>query len=102
MTAAARRRNIKLMADYECFPLWERLEGSTCNVDPADLPITLELQGALDLWAERYDNTLDRDDPRNSGFQSLEAESVFRTEGEALLEKLRVELGQDYTLTLQV
>jgi len=33
-------RIIKLMADYQCFPLWEASPGKVGNVDPNTLPIS--------------------------------------------------------------
>lgn len=56
-------RVIKLMADYQCFPLWEASPGAVGNIDPKDLPISLSLQRELMVWAEKFDATLNMQDP---------------------------------------
>lgn len=101
MMTAVRTHSLKLMADYECSPLWEQTETGTNNVNPEVLPISQGLRDALNAWAQRYDDTLDRDDPRRSGFPNLEAEVAFNADGQALLDRLKAELGQQYTLTFQ-
>lgn len=89
------------MADYECSPLWEQTEAGTDKVDIEDLPISQGLRDALDAWTQRYDDTLNRDDPRRSGLPNLEAEAAFNAGGQALLDRLKLELGQEYALTFQ-
>ena len=101
MTSAVKMRSLKLMADYECSPLWEQTEAGMDNVDPEDLPISQGLRDVLNAWAQRYDDTLDRDDPRRSGFSNAEAEVAFNADGRVLLDRLKAELGQEYTLTFQ-
>jgi hypothetical protein len=44
---------IKVMADYECWPLW-----NGDNLDPDSLPLSTYLREQLAAWAERYDETL--------------------------------------------
>ncbi len=102
MAAEMKQRSLRLMADHDCFPLWERTGTGMDNVDPAALPISPSLQDALDLWAEQHDATLDRDDPGQSGFKARDAESAFKAEGKALLGRLEAELGGGFALTLQV
>lgn len=102
MASAIKTRSLKLMADYECSPLWEQTETGTDNVDPEDLAISQGLRDALNAWAQRYDDTLDRDDPRRSGFPNPDAEVIFNADGQALLDRLKLELGQEYTLTFQM
>ncbi len=94
MTPVVKTRSLKLMADYECFPLWEQTETDTDNIDPEDLPISQGLRDALNAWAQRYDDTLDRADPRRSGFSNSEAKAAFNATGQALLDRLEAELGQ--------
>ena len=90
------------MTDYYSYPLWEENENSYENVNPDDLPISSGLRDALTGWAQRYDDTLDRDDPRQSGFSTPEAEAAFKAEGEVLLGRLKSELGQQYVLSIHV
>ena len=87
------------MADYDCFPLWEQSEGGVENVDPANLPISADLRDMLEDWAQRYDDTLNRDNLAQSGFQTPDAKAAFNADGENLLQRLRTELGQDYVIT---
>ena len=101
MTPAVKARSLKLMADYDCSPLWEQTETGMDNIDPENLPISQGLRDALNAWAHRYNNTLDRNDPCRSGFPIPEAEAAFNADGQALLDRLKEELGQEYTLTFQ-
>ena len=101
MTPAIKTRSLKLMADYECSPLWEQTKTGLHNVDPETLPISQGLRDALNAWAQRYDDTLDRDAPRRSGFSNQGAEVAFNADGQALLDRPKAELGKVYTLTFQ-
>ena len=92
-------RALKLMADYQCFPLWEISPGAVGNVDPASLAISSNLIARLNEWAARFDSTLDLDDPMNSGFPSDAAEREFATDGRDLCRALQVELGDGYLIT---
>ena len=94
-------RSLKLMTDYDCHPLWAQNESGTDNIAPASLPLSPGLRDALDAWAWRYDDTFDRDDPRRSGFSTPQAEAAFKAEGQVLLDRLKAELGEGYTLVLQ-
>ncbi|CAJ0821875.1 hypothetical protein [Ralstonia flaminis] len=92
-------KGIKLMADYQCFPLWENSPGVAGNIDPRDLPISQSLQQRLMAWAEKFDLTLNMDDPASSDFESEQAANDFRKEGDALAELLQIELGAAYVVT---
>jgi hypothetical protein len=87
-------QELKLMADYAAWPLW-RPDG---NVDPATLPISTELQGRLDAWAEAFDATLNRDDPRSARFATPDAAREWNEEGLSLWHDLQRELGSDYVV----
>ena len=95
-------RALKLMADYDCFPLWEASPGVVGNVDPESLPISEDLKCALAYWAKAYDDTLNRDDPSSSGFRSKQAEDAFCMQGNQLLPRLKKELGPDYSVLLKI
>lgn len=94
-------KSIKLMADYQCHPLWNMSPGEYRDIAPSELPISKELQVRLSKWAAMYDGTLDADYPPNSGFKSEELEREFKLEGERLAEILRDELGPDYSIFLK-
>ncbi|MDO8296984.1 MAG: hypothetical protein Q7T19_11175 [Caulobacter sp.] len=95
-------RSLRLMADYQCFPLWEASPGLAGDVDPATLPLSAALRADLLAWAADFDATLDLDDPARSGFVDAEAETRFRRRGEALGQRLREELGPGWPLLIDV
>jgi len=92
-------RVIKLMADYQCFPLWKASPGAVGNINPQNLPISSSLKQRLMTWAAKFDATLNMNDPAKSGFESEQASSEFRQEGEILAQCLQEELGVAYVVT---
>ncbi len=52
-------------------------------------------------WSKQYDETLNLDDPLNSGFSTPEAEIVFKEKGQYLREKLQTELNSGYEVVYQ-
>jgi hypothetical protein len=86
---------LKLMTDYECFPLW-KVGGEIGNVDPDDLPLANELKAALRAWASAYDNTLNQEYPPDSGFASPAEEEAFEAEGRRLWNELQAQLSPEY------
>jgi len=94
-------KKIKLMADYQCYPLWVNSSNEVGNIDPDTLPISDFLKKELNDWSEEYDATLDLDDPANSGFKNLEDEVNFKKKGSYLQEELQKELGNDFEITYQ-
>lgn len=83
-------RNIKLMADYGCWCLWDIDDPQ--NISPETLPLSISLKAALREWELKYDATLDRANPIASGFSSTCAAVAFNEEGWRLWERLRDEL----------
>jgi len=95
-------RKIKVMADYQCHPLWDMSPGMYGDVDPNTLPISVELKQQLANWARAFDETLDMSDPANSGFKSTEAATAFKATGVQLAEQLQRELGADFLISVKV
>lgn len=95
-------KSIKLMADYQCHPLWNMSPGKYGDLSPDDLPISQGLKDQLNAWARVFDATLNMDYPPDSGFESDEAKAEFKQEGYRLAERLKEELGPAYTVTLHV
>lgn len=95
-------KHIKLMADYQCYPLWNVSPGESGDIDPSELPISKGLQQHLLKWVAIYNETLDQDYPPNSGFKTQELEIKFKVEGERLAECLKVELGSGFSVTFEV
>lgn len=91
-------RKIKLMADYDCYPLWEIFEDGQENMDPKTLELSKDLHESLGKWANEYDASLNTDDPLNSGFSSKEAEDIFENEGKRLFEVLKGQLNPDWVV----
>lgn len=93
---------IKLMPDYHCYPLWGMDDDNWGNIRPSALPISKALAEDLMQWAAEYDATLNGDDPLNSSFSSAQEEWRFKDQGEKLLDRLRLELGNNYTVVLNM
>ena len=85
---------IKVMADYECWPLWN---GE--NLDPDSLPISKYLREQLAAWAERYDETLLDEYPPDSGFSNESEAEKFVNDGRELAKLLALELGKEFAVT---
>ncbi len=62
------RDRIKLMADYQCWCLWDMRDPR--NINPDTLPISDALKEQLHAWEAAFDKTLDLDDHTNIGFKS--------------------------------
>ncbi len=92
------QETIKLMADYECFPLWKSGEAGTANLAPENFPLSAEIKKRLISWAEWYDSTLNPDDPISSGFVTKEDEQAFEEEGRSLCKILLKELKGVYNV----
>lgn len=95
-------KSIKLMADYQCHPLWNRSPSEYGDMNPDELPISQGLKARLHAWARTFDATLNMDYPPDSGFESDEAEAKFKREGYWLAEQLRNELGPEFMITVHV
>lgn len=95
--ATATPTTLKLMADYDCHPLW-RVEEPMGDVDPTSLPIPRQLVASLHEWAATYDKTLDRANPIRSGFQDAESARAFDADGRRLWRELQQLLGPGYRI----
>jgi|SRR4051812_30070242 hypothetical protein len=93
-------RKIKLMPDYECWPLWEASPGRIGNIDPASLPISDSLRHQLLKWTQTYDSMLNYSDPASSGFPNEAAEQEFKKMGMELANRLQQELGAQFEVVL--
>ena len=91
-----------MMPDYHSFPLWGMDSDNFGNINPNSLNLSQHLIKQLTCWAKQYDDTLNLDDPLKSGFSDESAEVAFTKMGEILLEKLKMELGDDYCVILKI
>ena len=87
---------IKLMADYECYPLWWASSGKVGDIDPETMPLSEKTVSRLEKWADIYDAKLNWEDPNSSGFPTLEAKAAFEQEGISLWKQLQKELAPNY------
>lgn len=74
-------RRFKLMADYECWPVWDMSDGGYLNTDPRELGLDTGLTERLEAWAELYDKQLNHEDPAASGFATDDARRAFDEAG---------------------
>lgn len=95
-------RQIKVMADYQCHPVWEISPGAYDEIDPDALSIAGGLKQKLTDWAASFGETLDIENPANSGFKSIEVEAAFKARGIQLAEQLQKELGPDFMVSVKV
>ncbi len=93
---------IKLMADYFCYPIWGMTQENMGNIDPKTLPISEELMGDLEDWAKMFDSILDQENPAHSKFLTSDDEQTFETRAFELYQRLRKELGENYSIVLQL
>jgi len=85
---------IKIMADYECSPLWWDGESKNLgNIRPEELGLSKQVCADLWSWAAVFDATLNHDDPRISGFSSEIREREFHECGKELTKRVGTELG---------
>lgn len=92
------QRSLKVMADYDCFPLWETDQSGLRNLNPKDLPISRELACSLMAWAIEYDQCFDNTDPKMSGFPTRRLHEEFVRKGWVLAASLQTELGSGWTI----
>lgn len=93
---------IKLMADYQCYPLWDVTPGHYGDLNPETLPISTALQKSLMDWARVYDSTLNIDDPVSSGFASNDELQTFKEQGLQLADQMREELGSNFAVVVNI
>lgn len=95
-------RLLKLMADYQCYPLWDVSLGQMGDIDPNSLPISALLREQLLDWADVYDRTLNLEDPMISGFASVDAVDDFIAQGMKLADQMRGELGPEFSVLVKI
>ncbi|GAA1942845.1 hypothetical protein [Kitasatospora viridis] len=100
MTDQHEPRGIRVLADYQCHPLW-LVHPDAGDLSPEDpsLGLSADLAGRLADWAAEYDAILDWDDPASSAFAEPEAEEAFYALGRTLAERLAEELGGGWRVT---
>jgi hypothetical protein len=88
-------KKIKLMADYNSWPLWYDDLNDEYNVgsfDPNSWPISSSLSLDLEEWQKKFNSTIDMDNPSDAGFNSYQELECFIEEGRSLKKRLEIEL----------
>lgn len=80
-------KSVKVMADYDCHPLWLADNGFARNVSASELGLSPELTRDLNAWAHAFDSALNRDDPSTSLWSDEEHGAHMRL-GRPLAERL--------------
>jgi hypothetical protein len=92
-------RTLKLMTDFDCFPLWENLKEGLDNIDPNSLAISEDLKESLSRWAATYNATLNQDYPPDSGFLTEEEAENFEQEGKRMFGELKQQLMNTFKIS---
>lgn len=87
---------IKLMWDYDCWPLWQHDGRIFVNVDPAGFSLSPSTLARLEAWSAIPDAKLaEVQNPQDMQWSAVEKQA-FEAEGRALWSILRRELGPEY------
>jgi hypothetical protein len=83
---------VRVMAEYECWPVWLLHPTATKNITPEKLGISQKLSHDLLDWSDVHNSTYKPDDPLRSGFADSGEEREFNERGLALARRLAAEL----------
>jgi hypothetical protein len=89
-------RKIKILMEWGCYPFWNERGG---NFSGEDLPVTDALKDEFTRLDDFFQNLLDGNDPKGSGFSSKSEAATFARDLITAVERLRVELGDQYEVT---
>ena len=92
--------NIKLLADYQCWPLWHHEGKVVGDIDPRETGVSDALVGDLERWVEVFESHMDLKDPASTRWTKEEAQ--FDSEGRKLCCRLAEELSDRYTIFYHV
>jgi hypothetical protein len=95
MTNEVQNRRLKLMAEVQCWAIWD-MEG-TDNIDPSALPISAGLADDINRWSDTLDESYRLSDPNfhtdlgsSTGFDV----DKFYDTGWKLFARLKLEMPQ--------
>lgn len=93
----------RIFPDWGCdSPVWNGVPGSDpYNIPLELLPISDGLVRDLKQWNDKFQATLNWQDPRDSGFSTLVESQEFLREGERLAERFQIEVGHDSRVSLE-
>ena len=87
---------VRLSADYLASPLWVPIERGWASVPLARFDLTPGLRHRLEGWASAFDALMDTD----YAWPSPEAEQSWEQEAGVLVDLVRRELGDAYSVEL--
>jgi hypothetical protein len=85
---------VRVWADWKSYALWLAGLAGSDNVDGRALGLSERLVEELDRWAREYDSYFDEDDP-----SSMTLPGDYLSRGYRLAERVRAELGREWTVT---
>jgi hypothetical protein len=85
---------IKVMHDYQCYPLWVLRDGGDVASDesPEELGLSPALAGRLNAWWHWGESRINMADPHDSRAVSEREVAAFDAEGRLLAKRVGVEL----------
>jgi hypothetical protein len=83
-------KRIKVMADYQCDPLWALDEERYGCFAPEMIDLSPQLAADLNAWAVAYDTSLNLDDPANGHWTDAQY-AAHAAEGRSLAGRLKRE-----------
>lgn len=86
-------RAMTVMAEFECWPLWQDTDSGRVNVDPGGFGMPAALVDDLNAWADRFDRTYVPDNLSAPGFPDSRTEDAFYAEGLRLAARVAQALG---------
>lgn len=81
---------VKIMADYNCMPVWAANDGAYGDMPPNVLSVSNELEGALLDWQDAFDASLNLEDPANSYWTNEQFEAHL-AQGLELARRVKLE-----------
>ena len=93
--------SLRLANEFLAYPIFCPDLEKMGHVAINDLPITECLKSDLRAWDEAYQSTYNDTYPPDSGFASHELLEAHWRQGEELLKRLQVELGDGYRIEYQ-
>lgn len=86
---------LRVLAEYECWPLWQEVRNGVRNLAPEDLGLPESLASGFHAWARKYEETFDPTYPMNSGFADVASENEFYAQGLELAREMAAMIGDD-------
>lgn len=93
--------SIRLMADYQCWPLWHCRSVQVGNIDPREVGVSMALAKDLSRWVETFESHMDLSDPASTKWTPEEI-AQFDSEGRELSRRLVAEIGDRFDILYQI